>query len=92
LAVVQNSTDAEQKRGKPIGFLAEIEEPDSAENAYHDDGYNFEHGVGSGAVQRIARGALGRGPLFANAPSAHSVASTPSRTVSQPNTSIILSL
>jgi hypothetical protein len=36
-----------KKRGKRIGFLAEIEEPDSGENAYHDHGYNFEHGVRS---------------------------------------------
>ena len=47
MALVQKSTDAEQKRGKRIGFLGEIEEPDSAENAYHDHGYNFEHGVRS---------------------------------------------
>jgi hypothetical protein len=92
LAVIQKRTDAEQKRCKRISFLAEIEEPDSAENAYREHGYNFEHGVGGGVVQRIARGALGRGSLFAKAPSAHSTASTPSRTVSQPNTSIILSL
>ena len=43
LAVVQKGTDAEQKRRKRISFLAEIEEPDSAKNAYHDHGYNFEH-------------------------------------------------
>jgi hypothetical protein len=92
LAVVQKSTDAEQKRRKRISFLAEIEEPDSDQNAYHGHGYNFEHGVRSGAVQRIARGARGRGPLFANAPSANSIASTPSRTVNQPSASIILSL
>ena len=92
LAVVQKSTDAEQKRRKRISFLAEIEEPYSDQNAYHGHGYNFEHGVRSGTVQRIARGARGRGPLFANAPSANSIASTPSRTVSQPSTSIILSL
>ena len=91
-AVVQKSTDAEQKRRKRISFLAEIEESDSDQNAYHGHGYNFEHGVRSGAVQRIARGARGRGPLFANAPSANSIASTPSRTVSQPSASIILSL
>ena len=91
-AVVQKSTDAEQKRRKRISFLAEIEEPDSDQNAYHGHGYNFEHGVRSGAVQRTARGARGRGPLFANAPSANSIASTPSRTVNQPSASIILSL
>jgi hypothetical protein len=61
LAVVQKSTDAEQKRGKHIGFLAEIEEPDSAENAYHDHGYNFEHGVRSARfsgsqAERLAKG------------------------------------
>jgi hypothetical protein len=46
LAVVQKSTDAEQERRECIGIPAEIEEPDSAENAYYDDGYNFEDGVG----------------------------------------------
>jgi hypothetical protein len=91
-AVVQKSTDAEQKRRKRISFLAEIEEPDSDQNAYHGHGYNFEHGVRSGAVQRIARGARRRGPLFANAPSANSIASTPSRTVNQPSASIIFIL
>jgi hypothetical protein len=45
LAVVQKSTYAEQKRRKRISFLAEIEEPDSDQNAYHGHGYNFEHGV-----------------------------------------------
>jgi hypothetical protein len=91
LAVVQKSSDAEQQPCKRISFLAEIEEPDSAENAYRDDGYNFEHGVG-GAVQPIARGAPCPRPLFANAPSPHRIANTPSRTVSQPSTSMILSL
>jgi hypothetical protein len=35
LAIVQMGTDAEQKRSKRIGFLAEIEQPDSDQNAYH---------------------------------------------------------
>jgi hypothetical protein len=48
-AVIQKSSDAEQERRKRISFLAEIEESDSEQNAYHDDGYNFEHGIGSGA-------------------------------------------
>src|SRR5262245_65938875 len=90
-AIIQKGTDAEQKGRKPISFLADIEEPDSDQNAYHDHGDDFEHGVRRGTVQRIARGASGRGPLFANAPSAHRTVNTPSRTVSQPSTSIILS-
>ena len=50
--VVQKSTDAEQKPCKRISFLADIEEPNSAENAYRDDGYNFEHSVGSARFSR----------------------------------------
>jgi len=50
LAVIEESTDAKQNGRKRISFLAEIEEPDSDQNAYYDHGYNFEHGVGSGAV------------------------------------------
>ena len=50
LAVVQKSTYAEQKRRKRIGFLANIEEPDSDQNDYHGHGYYFEHGVRSSAV------------------------------------------
>jgi hypothetical protein len=50
LAVVQKGTDADQKRRQRVSFLAEIEEPDSDQNAYHGHGYNFEHGVESGAV------------------------------------------
>ena len=64
----------------------------SDQKAYHDHGDDFEHGVRSGTIQRIARGASGRGPLFANAPSAHRTVNTPIRTVSQPSTGIILSL
>jgi hypothetical protein len=56
LAVVQKGTDAEQKHGKRIRFPAEIEEPYSDQNAYHDDGYNFERDVVSGSVQGIACG------------------------------------
>jgi hypothetical protein len=49
LAVVEKSADAEQKRGNRISFPTEIEKPYATENAYHDDGYNFEHGVGTSA-------------------------------------------
>jgi len=60
-AVVQKGTDAEQKRRKRISFLAEIEEPDSDQNAYHDHGDDFEHGVRSGRfsgshAERLAEG------------------------------------
>jgi hypothetical protein len=49
LAVVEKNTDAEQKGRKRISCLADVEEPDSDQNAYHDHGYDFEHGVGSGS-------------------------------------------
>jgi hypothetical protein len=48
LAVIEESTDAKQNGRKRISFLAEIEEPDSDQDAYHDHGYDFEHGVESG--------------------------------------------
>jgi hypothetical protein len=60
LAVVQKSTYAEQKRCKRISFRAEIEEPDSDQNAYHGHGYYFEHGVGSGAISDRAPSAWQR--------------------------------
>jgi hypothetical protein len=60
LAVVQKRTYAEQKRRKRISFLAEIEEPDSYQNAYHGHCYYFEHGVGSGAISDRARSAWQR--------------------------------
>ena len=61
LAVVQKSTDAEQKRRKRVSFLAEIEEPDSDQNAYHGHGYNFEHGTevarfSGSRAERVAEG------------------------------------
>jgi hypothetical protein len=52
LAVVQKSTDAEQKRRKRISFLAEIEEPDSDQNAYSGHGYDFEHWKRRGSADR----------------------------------------
>jgi hypothetical protein len=48
LAAVEKHTDAEQKGRKRISCLADVEEPDSDQNADHDHGYDFEHGVGSG--------------------------------------------
>ena len=61
LAIVQKGADAEQKRRKRISFLAEIEEPDSDQNAYYDHGDDFEHGVRSGRfsgshAERLAEG------------------------------------
>jgi len=61
LAGVHKSTDAEQKGRKRISFLADIEEPDSDQNAYHDHGDDFEHGVRSGRfsgshAERLAEG------------------------------------
>jgi hypothetical protein len=40
LAVIEESTDAEQNCRKRKSFPAEIEEPDSDQDAYHDHGYN----------------------------------------------------
>jgi hypothetical protein len=91
LRAVGRSLNAQQERRERISFLAKVKEAEPAENAYHEDGYNFEHGVGSGAVQRIMRGARGTTSLR-KTPSAHSIANTPSRTANQPSTSIILSL
>jgi len=50
LAGIHTSTDAEQKSRKRISFLADIEEPDSDQNTYHNHGDDFEHGVRSGTV------------------------------------------
>jgi hypothetical protein len=63
LAVVQKSTDAEQKRRKRISFLAEIEEPDSDQNAYHGHGYNFEHSVRSGTFSESRAERVAEGPF-----------------------------
>jgi hypothetical protein len=86
LAVVQKRTYAEQKRRKRISFLAEPTKMPITATAI------ILNMASEAARFQIAREAPGRGPLFVNAPSANSVASTPSITVSQPSTSIILSL
>jgi len=53
LAVVQKGTDAEQECRQRVSLPAEIEEPDSDQNAYCGHGYNFEHGVRSGSADRV---------------------------------------